>query len=186
MSDGTEARTCGSCYACCVHLGIAELEKHPGQSCRHLSGARGPEHRCSIYSGRPPGCARYQCAYLMGYPEIGRPSDVGFVISIYGSEGEGASLNTTIWVFDAAKSGRWQDPAKPLHRAVTAIINYPDLAQDIRIVDAVRGVVVYLRSGDIFAGRLLPRSRRAFEELKFEVSGPRIGTYRLSEQSVPL
>lgn len=77
----TEAiRQCGTCYACCVALGIAELRKHAGATCRHLDG-RDPERRCTIYERRPVACSGYRCAWLVGLFGTGEPMHGnGFIV----------------------------------------------------------------------------------------------------------
>jgi hypothetical protein len=69
------ARTCGECTACCVALGVPEIDKAAGDSCPHLS------QRCSIYDRRPYSCQAYRCLWLQGlFHNQDRPDLLGLVI----------------------------------------------------------------------------------------------------------
>lgn len=101
-------RSCGSCYACCVWLGIDELNKFFGQSCKHLDGRNGPEKRCGIYETRPKACSRYKCGYIDGM-NIDRPDETGFIITAYTAQLEKSGAATvSIIVFDKGKAGTFQ------------------------------------------------------------------------------
>ena len=54
-------RHCGPCRECCVHVGVEELDKPAGKSCKHLF-SKG----CSIYEDRPGGCRKFVCVWYQG------------------------------------------------------------------------------------------------------------------------
>jgi hypothetical protein len=54
-------RPCGSCSLCCKVIGIAALNKPPGQWCPHFSRGVG----CSIYADAPSECRRFQCFWSL-------------------------------------------------------------------------------------------------------------------------
>ena len=58
-----ESRACGECSLCCKVMKIEELEKPVGRWCPHCRPGQGG---CSIYSGRPPSCRSFACAWLQG------------------------------------------------------------------------------------------------------------------------
>src|SRR6266446_2486198 len=81
------SRSCGSCYACCVWLGIEELKKTTGQSCRYLTGINGPIHGCGIYPTWPKACQNYQFLLLSGLgPDAARPDKAGLLLTPHESE----------------------------------------------------------------------------------------------------
>ena len=53
-------RTCGTCTVCCKAFGIPELDKGPGQWCRHVVQARG----CGIHETRPGVCRLFFCHWM--------------------------------------------------------------------------------------------------------------------------
>lgn len=53
-------RTCGTCTVCCKAFGIPELDKQPGQWCRHVVQARG----CGIHEARPGVCRLFYCHWM--------------------------------------------------------------------------------------------------------------------------
>ena len=66
-------RHCGECRECCIHVGVEELDKKAGVSCKHLC-SRG----CSIYENRPKGCADFACMWLIGaFGQNDKPSKTG-------------------------------------------------------------------------------------------------------------
>jgi hypothetical protein len=78
-SSGDEARTCGSCTACCVPFVIEELDKPGGVPCVHLRPDGGG---CGRYHTRPEPCRRFECLWLRGLvPEAMRPDRVGYLVS---------------------------------------------------------------------------------------------------------
>jgi len=52
---------CGKCTACCSTFEIKELNKPIHEDCVNLTC-----DGCSIYSGRPKVCKRFECAYITG------------------------------------------------------------------------------------------------------------------------
>jgi hypothetical protein len=52
---------CGTCTACCKVFAIAELQKKPGEWCKHCHIGVG----CTVYEIRPDACQEFECLYLM-------------------------------------------------------------------------------------------------------------------------
>lgn len=52
--------TCGSCTMCCKLMGVPELEKPPGEWCKHCD----PKVGCTIYDDRPESCKDFECLWL--------------------------------------------------------------------------------------------------------------------------
>ena len=53
-------RTCDSCTVCCKAFGIPELDKGPGEWCRHVVQGRG----CGIHDTRPGTCRLFFCHWM--------------------------------------------------------------------------------------------------------------------------
>ena len=53
-------RSCETCTVCCKAFGIPELDKNPGQWCRHVVQARG----CGIHEARPQTCRLFFCHWM--------------------------------------------------------------------------------------------------------------------------
>jgi len=78
VQHGLKTRTCGTCNACCIVLGVEEIKKAPGELCKHLA-AKG----CAIYAHRPTSCREYHCLWRAGQLDgDARPDRLGFVIDI--------------------------------------------------------------------------------------------------------
>jgi hypothetical protein len=56
---------CGECTMCCKLPDIPELEKPPGQWCRHCAVGSG----CTIYEARPRPCRDFTCLWLESQAE---------------------------------------------------------------------------------------------------------------------
>lgn len=168
-------RSCGPCYACCVHLGIDELKKWSGQSCKHLDGRNGPEKRCNIYNTRPNACVRYQCGYIDGM-DIDRPDQAGFIVTPYPSQfPKSGNATVSIIVFDKALAGTYTSGR--LNDAITQLVEIG--IHDIRIVYPDEKHVIHVFAGEIYAGTLLPQ--KTPESLIFETYHPRLATYTITE-----
>lgn len=177
-------RACGECYACCVHLGIEELKKWPGQACKHLDGAHGPEHRCSIYEKRPGACSGYYCAWLVGFGAEGdRPDKSGVLCTLYPPTESGGPFNATLHVFDATKSGAATDPDSPLARLIHHLIE--EGCNEIRVClsPAKPGSkLLHFRDGMVRQGKILPAGKDGFENLSFMVQNKPVGSYYVAER----
>ncbi|MDX7949599.1 hypothetical protein P7D22_00200 [Lichenihabitans sp. Uapishka_5] len=71
-------RSCGTCALCCKVFAIAELDKVPGQWCRHVVQGRG----CGIHDTRPQTCRQFFCHWLRN-PRLGpewQPNRAKFLI----------------------------------------------------------------------------------------------------------
>lgn len=76
-------RECGGCTACCYVIEVKELGKGFRKQCRHVVEG----HGCGIWGGpggpggQPVVCARYRCAWAMGFgAEEDRPDKSGVLI----------------------------------------------------------------------------------------------------------
>lgn len=177
-----DGRECGNCYACCVWLGIEELKKWMGQSCRHLDGSLGPNTRCSIYEHRPSACSTYQCFWRKGFgpPEL-RPYDSGILITPYQSELPQASLVTgmakiafTVLIFD-------RDKGLPFARSVaTELLSLG--AGEVRLVDVARREATLFAYGSIYNCKVMRPSQNDWEALSFDTDGIPLGHYALQLQ----
>jgi len=170
-------RSCGPCYACCVHLGIEELQKWPDQSCKYLSGTNGPDKRCSIYASRPVACRHYQCLWLQGAfdPDL-QPNKSGIIVSPYTTGADDIPSNVTcctIHVCDSQKAGRLEDPESLLNRTISQLP--PELINDIRIRWTKSTKVIRLFEGFVWMGKLL--KGEGYEDLKFEIHEPPVGSF---------
>ena len=162
-----EPRECGTCFACCVYIGVEELRKHAGTSCTKLNGSK--ENRCGIYKTKPQACSTYKCAHLQGF-EVPRPDIAGYIINIYID-------SVTVIVFDEILAGTPADPNSHLFTAIKEL-TYNGL-NDIRIVYHFSRKMFRLIDGDIFAGLVHKQKKNDFEGLTFEVYEPKIATYKV-------
>lgn len=171
-------RPCGTCYACCVAGGVAELKKYPNQACRHLDGAN-PQARCSIYETRPAACVKYSCAWRIGLgPDDFRPDKSGLLIAYYLSELNDSMIAATIVVLDSAKAGTLT--AGNLAMAIDSLIRAG--LNDLRIVSYNSKSVVHFYEGKIRQGNLLPNDKGDYEGLKFMTFNPPIGHYEVQNK----
>lgn len=81
--------SCGDCRACCVVMGVTEINKDPYKACPQLfnrfagpicrEGLRG----CRIYKTRPKMCAAFECGYRIGLLDgaDARPDKLGVLIT---------------------------------------------------------------------------------------------------------
>lgn len=53
------AGRCGDCTVCCTLSNVPEVNKKPGEKCKHCV-----NKGCSIYDKRPQVCRDFECAYL--------------------------------------------------------------------------------------------------------------------------
>lgn len=172
-------RECGECYTCCVYLGIEELKKFPGVSCRHLSGASGPKTRCTIYSSRPNACQKYNCFWKKGLgPEEARPDKSGLLVTPYAIDGLPLPhFAATITITNKDKCGRMDDPDSFLHKTIGNLVEMNCMR--IRIVNYTTKEVFELGQGKIYLGKLMPTKN--YEELSFAKSNTPIGKYEIRE-----
>ena len=71
-------KSCGTCTMCCKVFRIPELDKAPGQWCRHVVMGGG----CGIHASRPDVCRSFFCHYLRN-PNLGpewKPERSKFVL----------------------------------------------------------------------------------------------------------
>lgn len=157
-----EERECGSCYACCVHLGIAELRKYAGQTCKHLDGAK-PEARCSIYAKRPAACANYYCLWRAGVgPKNFSPLETGMLMSHFVEED--GRLSATITIIDAAK-------AEGLVMTAVTELLMTNVFKEVAVVRRDTNKAVLFKDGHMYDCKLLPPRTGNYEETNFLTDG---------------
>ena len=143
-------RACGECYACCVHLGIDALHKHPGQACRHLAGQGGATARCGIYDRRPLACATFLCEWRIGaFPDDFRPDISGLLVTVYPDQ-NGDSTTVSITVVDATKAGTLVDGN--LHRLLN-MIPFSEFSA-VNILNQLTGEAYHIRNQNVFVARI--------------------------------
>jgi len=183
-------RKCGDCYACCVHLGIEELRKWPGQTCKHLDGTIA-DKRCTVYENRPKACSSYYCGWIanMG-PEDLRPDKSGVLVTLYPPHDYSdeqinydpnemsSPFSATIHVTDDDLAGDLADPDSKIGVMLNVIVGLG--CNDIRIMDSPARAgqrVVHMHNGNVRLGRLRRSSKYGYEELVFHTEEPPIGRY---------
>jgi hypothetical protein len=182
--DNPTGRSCGTCHACCIWLGVEALRKWPGQTCKHLDGHI-PDKRCTIYAKRPTACVNYTCAWLAGFGRDDmRPDQSGVLVSCYGPE-HSVSRDTkfcaTIHVIDPVKAGDLTDPDSPLARMLRQLIEAG--CNDARITAGANKPgqgVVHIYDGMIYQGKMLKPS--GVEDFSFETTPPPLGRYMLIDE----
>lgn len=178
MTDTKAENSCGECFACCIHLGIEELRRPAGQTCKHLDGSN-PQKRCSIYATRPEGCQTYKCFYRSTtlLPEHLRPDRCGFVTTAYELEGGELAARIVIMLFDPQLGGSIQDLSSPLGEMLNIIFTSARIPVEVIILNTQNKKVLFFKDGQIFLGRTLPQT--GYEDLKFAVADEKpLGTYR--------
>lgn len=174
-TENLNPRTCGSCYACCVHLGIDALNKWPGISCTHLDGSLGEATRCSIYKDRPHACSSYKCAWLGGIGDDDlRPDKSGLIMSIYPESIPGAGLAVTIQIFDQKTA------STVLSQAINDLTTLG--LDDIRVANTKTKRVIHFLQGEIREGAL--EKPNGPESLNFTTYDPPVGRYKIIEAPI--
>jgi hypothetical protein len=161
-------RDCGSCHACCIWLGIDELQKWTGERCKHLA-TRTKTHHCGIYDSRPKACVQYQCMWLAGWgPDNLQPSKSGMLITPYQNETDAKMAAVTIVVFDLEKA------QKLLMDVITQILQF-FIDCELRVVSTQTKVAMLYKDGLIRKGKLIPS--KDLEALDMEIQDKPISSY---------
>lgn len=170
-------RPCGTCYQCCITLGINSLHKRPGQACKHLSGAN-LEGRCSIYTARPEACVKYFCCWAAGMGEEDwRPDKSGVLVSAYEPEGPHTKFNATAHITNPEKAGSLEDPTSNLRKVVATLLEIG--CHELKVVFGSKpgSPVMHFRKGQVWRGRTLKSS--SYEDLTLITFEPPIGRYEM-------
>lgn len=171
-----ETHECGPCYACCVWLGIEELKKYTGQTCKRLVGGHDPSKRCTIYEDRPKACREYQCLWRAGWgPQELRPYESGILITGYPPDpGPPDMVAFTVNVFDQAK-------AQPHIMSVVGELTCLPFTYEVRLVFIQKKKATLFREGLVYDAILLPPE--GFESLIFQadISRP-VGRYEVKHE----
>lgn len=177
----SEGRECGSCFACCIHLGIEALKKYSGQTCKNLTPYTPKTDltkRCSIYAARPTACEAYRCFWVSGFgPDSLRPKDSGILITPYVSEMPQASsasgmgrIAYTVMIFDPDKAAK----AGFGHNVVTELLSLG--AGEVRLINMISKTALLFAYGTIY--QCVIEKPDSYEALNFRATGT-IGHYAL-------
>lgn len=174
-------RACGTCYSCCLNLGITELKKYPTQTCKHLDGTI-PDKRCTIYSTRPRACSRYNCSWIEGLgDDDARPDKSGILITPYPSPDlPFPNFTSTIIISDETKAGNLSGPSY-LNSVINNLLSLN--CHQIRIVNYKTKIVYLIQDRKIYLGKLI--KTKNYEELSFAINRTPIGSYTILEQLPP-
>ena len=176
----SQQRSCGTCFACCVWLGVGPLKKWPGQSCKHLDGSI-PDKRCTIYDKRPKCCVDYHCGWRMGIgPDNLRPDQSGVLVTLYPAEGDDQRFVATLHVIDEKKAGGPADPDSRLSEILALVLSTG--CNDVRIVSGGErpgSPIVHLREGKIYRGVVLKPDHNKFEDMNFAEEEEPVGRYQI-------
>jgi len=149
-TEPTYNRECGSCYACCVYLGIEELKKWTGQACKHLDGVHATK-RCSIYANRPHACVAYECVWRAGFgPDNLQPSQSGLLITMYPSERVKGAAAATVIIFDDVKAKEFDVVETVTELLMLYTVN------EVRVVNYKAKTALLFVNGTIYRCKLLP------------------------------
>lgn len=149
-TEPTFDRECGSCYACCVYLGIEELKKWTGQTCKHLDG-RDATKRCSIYNKRPHACSGYECVWRAGFgPDNLQPNQSGLLITMYLSEREEGTAAATVIIIDEEKAKQFN--------VVDVVVELLmlNMCKEVRLVNYKQKTALLFINQTIYRCKLLP------------------------------
>jgi Fe-S-cluster containining protein len=150
-TEPTFDRECGSCYACCVFLGIEELKKWSGQACKHLDGMQA-DKRCSIYAKRPQACAVYKCVWREGFgPDNLQPNQSGMLITMYRSERIPDAAAATVAIIDEAKAKAFN-----VVDVVTELLMLHTTVKEVRLVNYKQKSALLFTDGMIYRCKLMP------------------------------
>lgn len=178
MNTSNPSRQCGSCYTCCVALGITELKKYPTQACNHLDGKDNPEKRCSIYNTKPKACNTYRCARLEGLgSDNQKPNLSGLLITIYADkEKPFPHFTATIIITNEKICGSISEGN--LNISIQDLFNL-DYCTQIRVVNYRTQKIIFFHKGSIYNGILAPKQKGKYEDLSFITTNPPIGHYEV-------
>jgi Fe-S-cluster containining protein len=179
MFTPAPTRKCGTCIACCVHLGIEALNKRPGTPCAHLTRAS-DARRCSIYASRPRACQTYKCGWIEGLLDerTGRPDRSGLLITGRESPELSPPYGITIQIIDQRRCGTMEEGKlkSVIHQLLELGLD------DIRVFNPeTRGVIHFYR-GKVRVGHMLDQ-QDSVEDLDFFTFDPPVGEYKTEERT---
>lgn len=173
--DPQPLRECGSCHECCVHLGIEELHKYGGSTCRHLDASL-PEKKCRIYNRRPTACITYSCMWRNGLiGEDGRPDKSGVLTTMYLVDGQTIA---SVHVTNTDKAGKALDEGFT-YETTKHLLELG--VAEIKMVLPSGAVFIY-KEGKIHRGHLIPPEKGDYEGLSYEALLKPIGTYMVKDK----
>jgi Fe-S-cluster containining protein len=167
----TTDRECGSCTACCIWLGVEELQKYTGQKCKHLKGPAAIHKRCGIYHRRPMACVDYSCMWREGWgQEEWQPHKSGILITPYPDPNDPEKATITMNIFDLVK-------AKDLIKTISLQLIMVPFITEVRVINIQTKRALMYKNGNIYRCQLLPAE--GFESLMFAAEDDPIGRYRI-------
>jgi hypothetical protein len=159
-------RHCGSCSLCCKVLDVPELQKPPGEWCKHMAPGRG----CAMHEVRPFVCRAFYCEWIIarGLGPEWKPDKARFVLVK-----RGRRLTAHV---DRGVPGAWQkapyyenfkswaaDGARqdPMHRVDVMIgqrliVVLPDRDVDLGTVAEGDEVAIERQAGGALSVRVMP------------------------------
>jgi len=91
VRENAKEHPCGECQACCMAVGVHELEKPMWTPCKHQC-----ETGCGIYDSRPDSCRGYYCMYQAGMLNGGeemRPDKLGIIFDFRATSTDGDAIS---------------------------------------------------------------------------------------------
>jgi hypothetical protein len=169
-TDPLPGRSCGSCTLCCKIMGVPEINKPPGEWCRHCIRGTG----CGIYTDRPGGCRTFLCGWLTN-PRFGpewKPDRSKIVITV-GQDG-----NSLTFRCDPGFPEAWRkEPYNGQIRSLAAIAVQHD---GMISVHAGRNLIVVAPDGEFALGDVAVE-----DEIIREFSGNRLVGVRVIKAGQP-
>jgi len=149
LRQALPGRACGSCSLCCVVFDIPELEKPPGEPCRHLE----PGGGCAIHSSRPRTCHDFFCGWRLD-PNLGpewKPDVSGLVFWV------ARHYSALMITVDPARPDAWKQ--EPYYKALKNVSGH-FIAQGRNLIVMLRGqATIILPDRDQPLGALGPGDR---------------------------
>jgi hypothetical protein len=91
VRENARENICGECQACCMAVGVHEVEKPMWTPCKHQC-----ETGCGIYEDRPDSCRGYYCLYQAGMLTGGvemRPDKLGIIFDFRATSTDGDAIS---------------------------------------------------------------------------------------------
>lgn len=113
-------RKCGPCSACCVILGVPEIDKSSHCECPNRQ--RGWK-ACAIYDDRPQSCRDFACMWLEGhFANRDRPDEIGCIFQASNLPGVGPALVSHEVHENASRRGRAKAIIERVARGMPVIV----------------------------------------------------------------
>ncbi len=140
-----DGRECGRCSLCCKAVRVNEINKPPGQWCKHCAPGRGG---CIIYATRPTPCRHFLCMWLVT-EELGEdwfPASAKLVVSM---EAGGKRISVSV---DPSSPARWRE--EPYYSRIKGWARFGATVNSQVLVNVGKKVTVVLPNKDIDLGEV--------------------------------